>query len=60
MNKDYNEAFTMICAASYFAKEALKFKTPEGVPSKISEIAAELEEIKQDMRLIEGRVTDGL
>ena len=58
MNKEYTEAFTMICAASYFAKEALKFKTPEGVPSKISEIAAELEEIKQDMRLIEGRVSE--
>ena len=58
MNKDYNEAFTMICAASCFAKEAVKFKTPEGVPSKISEIAAELEEIKHDMRLIEGRVTE--
>lgn len=58
MNKDYNEAFTMICAASYFAKEALKFKMPEGMASKISEIAAELENIKQDMRLIEGRVTE--
>ena len=58
MNKEYNEAFTMMCAASYFAKEALKFKMPEGVPSKISEIAAELEEIKQDMRLIEGRVSE--
>ena len=50
MNKDYNESFTMICAASYFAKEALKFKMPEGMASKISEIAAQLEEIKQDVR----------
>ena len=50
MNKDYNEAFTMICAASYFAKEALKFKMPEAMASKISEIAAELENIKQDVR----------
>ena len=58
MNKEYNEAFTMICAASYFTKEAVKYKLPEGMASKISEIAAELEEIKQDMRLIEGRVTE--
>ena len=50
MNKEYNEAFTMICAASYFTKEATKYKLPEGMASKISEIAAQLEEIKQDVR----------
>lgn len=50
MNKEYNEAFTMICAASYFAKEALKFKMPEGMASKISEIAAGLDELKQDLK----------
>lgn len=50
MNKDYNESLTMIYAASYFAREALKFNMPVGMASKISEIAAELEEIKQDIR----------
>lgn len=50
MNKEYNESFTMICAASYFTKEATKYKLPEGMASKISEIAAGLDELKQAIR----------
>lgn len=50
MNKDYNEAFTMICAASYFMKEATKYKLPEGMASKIAQIAGWLDELKQDIR----------
>lgn len=50
MNEQYNEAFTMICAASYFAQQALNFKLPEGMAPKISQMAGWFEELKQDIR----------
>lgn len=53
MNTEYNESFTMICAASYFTKEATKYKLPEGMASKIAQIAGWLDELKQDIREVQ-------
>ena len=50
MNDQYKEAYTMLCAAAYFAKESQKFKLPPGTPARISDTILWLEEIKRDLQ----------
>ena len=50
MNDEYKEAFTMICAASYFAKESQKFKLPRGAAGRISDVILWMEELKHELQ----------
>ena len=50
MKDEHKEAYTMITTAAYFLKESHKYKMPDGVPSKVSQIIGWLEELKQDIK----------
>lgn len=50
MEQKYNEAFTMLCTASYFLKQSTAFKMPEGMNAKAAQIVEQIEELKTNLQ----------
>lgn len=50
MEKQYNEAYTMLCTSAYFLMQSTAFKMPEGMATKAARILEQVEELKLQLQ----------